>query len=189
VLVCAAGAAIDRGVPWLELELPSYQRVLDLHLDAAFLCIQHAARHMVQQRDGGRIVTITGLAGLYGSVGQPAHATAMAGIYGLTRAAAIELQRHGITVNAVAPVATTRQTAAEPQLQGLADALRPEHVAPAVLFLASELCGDRSGEVVGVAGGRIYRLKMIESKGKFKDGDAPWTAEEIAQYWEALAKI
>jgi NAD(P)-dependent dehydrogenase (short-subunit alcohol dehydrogenase family) len=185
-LVCSAGAALDR--PLLELDLRGWKRVLDVHLDAAFLCIRHAAAHMIERGEGGRIVTVTGLGGLYGAFGQSNHAAAMAGIYGLTRAAAIELQRHGITVNAVAPLAATRLTAAQPQVQGVPE-LSAEHVAPVALFFACELCRARSGEVLGVGGGRVYRLKVVESKGQFKQGDVPWTAEELAEQWEAITKL
>ena len=47
---------------------------------------------------------------------------------------------------------------------------------------------DRTGEVLGAAGGRIHRLRMTESQGQFKEGDAPWTPEEIAEHWSAIAK-
>ena len=123
-----------------------------------------------------------------GARGQANYSAAKAAVFGLTRAAAVELEPHGITVNAVAPVARTRLTSAQPQLEGLAG-LTPEHVAPAALFLASDLCGERSGEVLGVAAGRLYRLKFTESRGQYKDADQPWTAPEIAEHWEALSRF
>ena len=63
-------------------------------------------------------------------------------------------------------------------LQGM-DTLTPDHIAPAALFLASDLCGDRTGHVLAVAGARMYVFKVVESAGKFKDADnGVWTAQE-----------
>jgi len=186
ILVHSAGFALDRSL--LKMDAESWTRVLGVHLDATFLCIREAARHMVARAEGGRIVTTAGLAGLQGAFGQANYAAAMAGIYGLTRAAAVELQKHKITVNGVAPVALTRLTAELPQMQGL-EHLTAEHVAPVALYFASPLCRDRTGEVLGVAGSRLTRLRLVESAGKFKEGHEPWTAEEIAEHWDALCKL
>jgi len=133
-------------------------------------------------------VNTASLAGLIGEGGQACHAAADAAIHALTRTAAIELQRHGVTANLVVPLARTRLTEALPQLAEQ-DALTPEHVAPAYLFLGSELCGDRTGQVVAIAGGRISTLRVQESAGRFKEAaGGPWTAEEIAEQWALLAK-
>ena len=77
------------------------------------------------------------------------HAAAKAGVYGLTRTAAIELQKHRVTVNALAPIAKTRMTEDLPMFQSGMNSLTPDHVAPAALFLASDLCGDRTGHEQG----------------------------------------
>jgi NAD(P)-dependent dehydrogenase (short-subunit alcohol dehydrogenase family) len=186
VLVNNAGVAVERAL--LRLEPAAWQLVLGAQLTATLLCTQAAARAMIRQGDGGRIVNTTGLAGLQGAAGQAAAAAAQAGVYGLTRACAVELQKHRITVNAIAPIAHTRLTEQALHLQGL-DGLTPEHVAPAALFLGSPLCRDRTGEALGVAGGRLSRLRLVEGAGCFKDGPAPWTAEEIAEQWPALGKV
>jgi hypothetical protein len=62
-------------------------------------------------------------------------------------------------------------------------------VAPAALFLASDLCGERTGYVLAVAGSRMYAFKVVETAGKFKDEDAGvWTPAEIADHWDAIVK-
>jgi NAD(P)-dependent dehydrogenase (short-subunit alcohol dehydrogenase family) len=127
------------------------------------------------------------VSGLVGNFGRANDAAAKAAVFGLTRTAAIELQKHRITVNAIAPLAKTRQTEALPMFQGL-DSLTPEHVAPAALFLASDLCADRTGHVLAVSGSRMYAYKVVESRGTFKDDSAIWTAEEIAEHWDALTR-
>jgi NAD(P)-dependent dehydrogenase (short-subunit alcohol dehydrogenase family) len=185
--VLVNNAGIVRHEPLLEATDPSWEAVLAVHLRGTFLCTQAAARRMVEQGGGGRIVNTTCATGLYGAAGQASYAAAKAGVHGLTRAAAIELERHGITVNALAPLARTRLTEDEPSFQGL-DGLSPNHVAPAALFLASDLCADRSGQLLAVAGGRLYGFKLVETRGKLKDRDSPWTAAEIAEHWDAILR-
>ncbi len=113
----------------------------------------------------------------------------VAGIYGLTRTMAIELQKHRITVNALAPIAKTRMTEDLPTFQNV-ETMTPEHIAPAALFLASELCGDKTGHVLAVAGARMYAFKVVESAGKFKDDPGSmWTPQEIAEHWSSIMKV
>ena len=73
------------------------------------------------------------------------------------------------------------------RFQGL-ESLTAEHVAPAALFLASKLCADRTGQVLAVSGSRMYVFKVVEGKGTFKDENAVWTAEEIAEHWDAISR-
>ncbi|HSU39532.1 MAG TPA: SDR family NAD(P)-dependent oxidoreductase [Polyangiaceae bacterium] len=186
ILVNNAGILRDKTL--LKLELADWQAVLDVHLTGSFLCTQAAAVHMKAQQSG-RIVNTTSVSGLLGNFGQSNYAAAKAGIYGLTRTASIELQRYGITVNAVAPIAKTRMTDDLPMFAKIADTLSPEHVAPAHLFLASELCGERTGIVLAVAGARMSVYKVVESAGRFKETDGGvWTAEEIERHFDAIAK-
>jgi NAD(P)-dependent dehydrogenase (short-subunit alcohol dehydrogenase family) len=185
VLVNNAGILRDKTL--LKMTEEMWDAVIGVHLKGTFLCTQAAARQMIAQGEGGRIVNTTSVSGLLGNFGQANYSAAKAGIYGLTRTSAIELQKHGITVNALAPIAKTRLTEDLPMFQGL-DTLRPEHVAPAALYLACSLAGDRTGVVLAVSGARMYLFKVVESAGKFKDANAVWTAEEIAEHWDAIAK-
>jgi NAD(P)-dependent dehydrogenase (short-subunit alcohol dehydrogenase family) len=185
-LVHNAGVLLDRSL--FKMTLPQLDAVLAVDLRGTFLCSQAFARQVVAQGGGGRIVTTTSAVALTGSFGQANHGAAKAGVYGLTRALAVELQKHKITVNAVAPLARTRMTEELPALHGV-DGLTPEHVAPAALFLASGLCGERTGYVLAVAGSRVFSLKLVETQGRFKEADGGvWTAEEISEHWDAIQK-
>jgi len=187
VLVNNAGILRDKSL--LKMDEPMWDAVIAVHLKGTFLCTQAAAKIMVSQGAGGRIVNTTSVSGMMGNFGQANYAAAKAGIYGLTRTAAIELQKHRITVNAIAPIAKTRMTEDLPMFQSGMDSLTPGHIAPAALFLGSDLCADRTGHVLAVAGQQMYIFKVVQSAGKFKDGTDPWSAQEIADHWESIVRL
>jgi NAD(P)-dependent dehydrogenase (short-subunit alcohol dehydrogenase family) len=187
VLVNNAGILRDKS--FLKMEEAMFDVVIAVHLKGTYLCSQFFARQCVAQGGGGRIVNTTSVSGLLGNFGQTNYSAAKAGIYGITRTTAIELQKHRITVNAIAPIAKTRMTEDLPMMQGV-DNMSPEHISPAALFLASDLCGDVTGSVLAVAGGRLYAFKVMESPGKFKDKDnGVWSAQEIKDNWDAINKF
>ncbi|MCL2447509.1 MAG: SDR family NAD(P)-dependent oxidoreductase [Polyangiaceae bacterium] len=186
VLVNNAGILRDKS--FLKMDEPTWDAIVGVHLKSTFLCSQVFARRVVAQGGGGRIVSTTSVSGMLGNFGQANYSAAKAGIYGLTRTMSIELQRHRITVNAIAPIAKTRMTEDLPMFQGV-DTLTPEHIAPAALFLASDLCGDRTGHVLAIAGARVYAFKIVETPGRFKETDGGlWTAREIADAWDGIVK-
>jgi NAD(P)-dependent dehydrogenase (short-subunit alcohol dehydrogenase family) len=187
VLVNNAGILRDKTL--LKMDDAMWDAVIAVHLTGSFLCTQAAATQMRAQGSPGSIINTTSVSGMLGNFGQANYSAAKAGIYGLTRTASIELQRHGIRVNAVAPIAKTRMTEDLPMFEKI-QSMTPEHVAPAHLFLGSELSRDLSGAVVSVAGGKLSIYKVVESAGKFKDSDqGVWTAQEIADHWEVISKV
>jgi NAD(P)-dependent dehydrogenase (short-subunit alcohol dehydrogenase family) len=199
VLVNNAGILRDKS--FLKMDEAMWDAVVAVHLKGTFLCTQAFAKQNISQsrdasrdasRDGGgggRIVNTTSISGMLGNFGQANYAAAKAGIYGFTRTAAIELQKHRMSVNCVAPIAKTRMTEDLPMMQGV-DNMTPDHIAPAALFLASDLCGEVTGSVLAVSGSRMYAYKVMESPGRFKDADdGVWTAQEIKDHWAAIVKM
>jgi NAD(P)-dependent dehydrogenase (short-subunit alcohol dehydrogenase family) len=187
VLVNNAGILRDKS--FLKMDEAMWDAVIDVHLKGTFLCSQVFAKQVVAQGGGGRVVNTTSVSGMLGNFGQANYSAAKAGIYGLTRTMSIELQKHRITVNAIAPIAKTRMTEDLPMFQGV-DSLTPEHIAPSALFLGSDLCADRTGHVLAVAGARVYAFKVVETPGRFKEtSHGVWTAQEIADSWDGIVKV
>jgi len=189
VLVNNAGILRDKTLRKMTDEM--WSAVIEVHLTGTFLCTQIAAAHMTDRGEGGSIINTSSVSGLLGNFGQANYAAAKAGIYGLTRTAAIELKKHRIRVNALAPVAHTRMTEDLPMMQAMANAkeiLAPELVAPAALFLASELASDITGQVLAVEGNRIYLFRMIQTPACLPRSESGWTAQEIRDRWSEISK-
>jgi NAD(P)-dependent dehydrogenase (short-subunit alcohol dehydrogenase family) len=186
ILVNNAGILRDK--TFLKMDEPMWDVVMAVHLKGSFLTSQAFVKRVISQGNGARIVNTTSVSGMMGNFGQSNYAAAKAGVYGLTRTMSIELQKHKITVNALAPIAKTRLTEDLPMFQGV-ETMTAEHISPAALFLASDLCGDRTGHVLAVAGARLYAFKVIETPGKFKDeANGVWSPHEIAEHWDAIVK-
>lgn len=186
ILVNNAGILRDK--TFLKMDEAMWDAVVAVHLKGSFLCSQAFVKQVLAQGTGARIVNTTSVSGMMGNFGQANYAAAKAGIYGLTRTMSIELQKHRITVNALAPIAKTRMTEDLPMFHGV-ETMTPEHISPAALFLASDLCADRTGHVLAVAGARLYAFKVIETPGKFKDeAEGVWSPQEIAENWDAIVK-
>jgi NAD(P)-dependent dehydrogenase (short-subunit alcohol dehydrogenase family) len=186
VMVCNAG--IVGRASLLALGEQIWQPVVATHLSGTLWCLQAAARQLIEQAEGGRIVTTASTAGVLGGLDQCCHAAAVAGVVGLTRAAAVELQRHQITVNALAPVARTRMTGDDEAESSLGAELGPEHVATVALLLASPLCRQRTGLVLAVTGPHLSAYRAVATRGCAKPDLLPWTPAEIDQSWDTICK-
>ncbi|MFN7131372.1 MAG: SDR family NAD(P)-dependent oxidoreductase [Myxococcales bacterium] len=183
ILVNNAGVLRDRS--FLNLSDNDWNLVQDVHLKGTFLCSQVFGRQFKAQGKGGRIINTTSLSGLIGNFGQGNYSAAKAGIYGLTMTCAIEFQRMGVTVNAIAPVALTQMTEKLPMMQGISkDELGPQFISPVAVFLASDQAADITGTIVGVQGGKIFQWKMAQSEGASQD--RPWTPAEIREKWSQI---
>ncbi len=187
VLVNNAGILRDKTL--LKLDEEAFDSVMRVHMKSTFFCTQKFAKHRVSKGGGGRIVNTTSVSGMLGNFGQANYAAAKAAIYGFTRTSSIELQKHRISVNCIAPIAKTRMTEDLPMFANV-DTLTPDHVAPAVLFLASELCGEKTGWVLAAAGARMYAFRVVETAGRFKEETGGvWSPEEISEHWDSIIKL
>jgi NAD(P)-dependent dehydrogenase (short-subunit alcohol dehydrogenase family) len=160
-------AGVIEPVGWLhDTPEQSWDRVIAVNLKGVWVCMRAQLRHMFARR-AGVIVNTSSAAGLVGAPGTSPYTTAKHGVIGLTRTAALEYAPHGIRVNAVAPGTVETPMMAEFSLQQddpFADApvrhghpngrlARPEEIADAVLFLASERSTFATGSTLVVDGG------------------------------------
>ena len=154
-LVNNAGVTDDDLTPSLSDE--AWQTVIDTDLTAAFRLTRRALRPMMRAR-AGRIVNVASVVGLRANPGQPNYAAAKAGLLALTRNAAVEVARRGITINAVAPgwIDTEMTEGVDQALLERVPARRAgtaEEVAACVRFLTSDQAGYVTGAVLSVDGG------------------------------------
>ncbi|GAA3494909.1 SDR family oxidoreductase [Streptomyces prasinosporus] len=175
VLVNNAGTGTM--TPFLDLGLDKVREVLDVDLVGPFLCGQRAARHMIRQGDGGRIVNVTSVHEHQPRVGAAPYCAAKGGLGLLTQVMALELAEHGITVNAVAPgeIATpmTGQEDTDPHTESRPGVPlgRPgdaREVAAVIAFLAGPDSSYVTGASWTVDGGM---LRMGPQAGSHLTGD------------------
>jgi len=172
-------AGISVTAPFAELSAADWERVRRVHLDGTFACAQAAFAAMREAGRGGRIINVTSGAALDRAyAGTAAYAAAKGGVIALTRVIASEGAAHGITCNAVAPLARTRMSAAF--LAGDADDLAPDGLAPLVVYLASAASAAVNGEVFRFRRGRIAVARERSSVDVAPAG-ARWTADEIGR--------
>lgn len=154
-------AGITRDNLLMRMKEDEWDDVINTNLKGVFLCTKAVTRQMMKQR-AGRIINIASVVGVMGNAGQANYTAAKAGVIGLTKTSARELASRNILVNAVAPgFITTEMTDALPEdikeamlsQIPLAKLGKPENVAKAVVFLASDDAEYITGQVLHVDGG------------------------------------
>lgn len=174
--VLVNNAGILGGLSVLEMPVERWNRQIAVNLTGTFLCTKHVARLMVAGRRRGSIVVVVSTAGHQGQAGNIAYSTSKSGLLNFTRAAAMDLARHGIRVNSLTPTATDTDEAAdravawgrprpEPRARGLdfpkmvpmGKLPSPRHYAHAVAFLASDEAEMITGIDLRVDAGAIAK--------------------------------
>lgn len=190
VVVNNAGILRDSFVA--SISESEWDSVIAVHLNGHAAVLHHAAAYWKAQFKAGQPVkaSVVNTASASGTfvvnAGQANYGAAKAGIAALTQVAAQELERYGIRVNAIAPVARTRLTLATPGMgaifaaevpEGEFDLFHPDNIAPVVVYLASDECSI-SGMVFAVQGGAISRLVPMQI-GETTETDGAWEIDDI----------
>jgi NAD(P)-dependent dehydrogenase (short-subunit alcohol dehydrogenase family) len=159
-----ANAGIGGGAPFVDMTLERWRQVMSVNLDGAFLCLQAAARYLVDRGEGGSLVAITSTSAVDGAPGNQAYSASKAGLGAVMRGLAIELARHSIRCNSLMPGWTETDMTAP--LQGWEKFVNntisrtpvrrwglPSDMGPVAVFLADPSLTFHTGDCVVVDGG------------------------------------
>jgi NAD(P)-dependent dehydrogenase (short-subunit alcohol dehydrogenase family) len=188
VLVNNAGILRDRML--VNMTVEEWDAVIKVHLRGTFAPLRHAAAYWRGKSKAGeevdaRIINTTSSSGIYGNPGQGNYGAAKAGIAGLTVIAARELERYGVTVNAVAPAALTRMTENLMPKGSGRPAADPDDIAPLVVWLASAEARPITGRVFNVRAGVISVAEGWHA-GPGVDKGSRWDPAELGAIIPAL---
>ncbi|MBW1870881.1 MAG: SDR family NAD(P)-dependent oxidoreductase [Deltaproteobacteria bacterium] len=185
ILINNAGILRDKTLA--KMEPAAWDSVLAVHLVGAYNVTRPALQKM-KETNYGRIIMTTSAAGLFGNFGQTNYSAAKLGLVGFMNTLKLESEKYNVLVNTVAPVAATRLTE-ELLPPDLTDKLKPEFIAPLVLFLSSEQC-PTSGGIYNAGMGHFSRAAIVTGPGVVvgKDGQVP-EPEAVAASMSAICSI
>jgi NAD(P)-dependent dehydrogenase (short-subunit alcohol dehydrogenase family) len=187
ILVNNAGILRDRML--VNMDETEWDAVIGVHLKGHFAPTHHAAAYWRELSKSGerlraRVINTSSPSGVFGNVGQANYGAAKAGIVGFTLIAAQELQRYGVTVNAIAPNARTRMTEAAfgamPAPDEGFDPFDPANNSPIVVALCADEAQDITGQVFYVYGGVVNMLRGWEA-GELFASDERWDPDALLE--------
>ena len=192
VLVNNAGILRDRMIYNMSDE--EFEAVIKVHIYGHFFCTRAACVLFRQQRSG-RIINTASTSGL-GNRGQSNYAIAKEGIVGLTRTVALEMGRYGVTCNAIRPNAGTRMTMSDDMKQAAArtgnvgmlkmmEMMKPDDIAPLVVWLASDAAANVNGRTFFVQTGRIA---LYSEPAQIKNISKPGVGFTIDEVFDLVPK-
>ena len=179
--ILIANAGILRDKSFKNMTDDMWDVVLDVHLRGTYLTTKVAFDQMLEQGTGGRIIMTSSTSGLLGNFGQTNYGAAKAGIAGFMRCLWLEGVKYGITVNVLAPTATSRLTT-DILPEEIQENFPPEAVSPAVVWLCTDEAKDISGRQWLVAGNNVSLLSWQLTPIAQTSADAePWAVADIGE--------
>ena len=179
--ILIANAGILRDKSFKNMTDDMWDEVLDVHLRGTYLTTKVAFDQMLEQGTGGRIIMTSSTSGLLGNFGQTNYGAAKAGTAGFMRCLWLEGVKYGITVNVLAPTATSRLTT-DILPEEIQENFPPEAVSPAVVWLCTDEAKDISGRQWLVAGNNVSLLSWQLTPIAQASADAePWAVADIGE--------
>jgi NAD(P)-dependent dehydrogenase (short-subunit alcohol dehydrogenase family) len=191
ILVNAAANWICK--PTIDHTEADWDSIMGVHLKGLFGCTRAALKEMIKQKSGGRIINFTSSAAFTADLGPGptiAYCTAKAGVAGFTNALSLEVEKYGITVNAISPVALTTLFPENRMIGGI-KVVGPEFVTPIIVFLATNEAKNITGQFIFSSAGDIRMLAL-----PFQEPEAPycvhkdgkWTVDELIEVVPKLVR-
>ena len=192
IVVTCAGILRDRMI--FNMSEEEWDDVIAVHLKGTFTVVKNACILMRQQRSG-RIITFSSESGLVGNSGQANYGAAKSGIAGFTKVVAKDMGRYGVTVNSIAPRASTRMIADIPDsaseirarsgvasISGEQDLpnLDPDHIAPFVCYLATDFAENINGQIFLVHGESISLMSQPRPQKSIYEPAGTWDLEKLS---------
>ena len=192
IVVTCAGILRDRMI--FNMSEEEWDDVIAVHLKGTFTVVKNASILFRQQRSG-RIITFSSESGLMGNSGQANYGAAKSGIAGFTKVVAKDMGRYGVTVNSIAPRASTRMIADIPgsaaeirarsgvaPIAGEEDlaSLDPDHIAPFVAYLASDFADNVNGQIFLVYGDTISLVSQPRPERAIYEPSGTWDIEKLS---------
>jgi len=185
ILINNAGILRDKSFTKMEEE--NWDSVVGVHLKGAY-CVTKPAFENMRANGYGRIIMTTSGAGLFGNFGQSNYAAAKMGLIGLTNVLKLEGAKYNVKTNVIVPVAASRLTedVLPPQFF---EKMKPDFIAPAVLYLCSEQCQD-SGMIINATLGYFSRTAIMTGPGVIiGDGTKVPSPEEFMENWDKIKSL
>ncbi|XP_044517938.1 peroxisomal multifunctional enzyme type 2 [Gracilinanus agilis] len=182
IVINNAGILRDRS--FVRISDEDWDIIHKVHLRGSFQVTRAAWDHMKKQKFG-RIIMTSSASGIYGNFGQANYSAAKLGLVGLSNTLAIEGRKFNIHCNTIAPTAGSRMTESI-MPQDLVDALKPDYVAPLVLWLCHESC-EENGGLFEVGAGWIGKLRWERTLGAIvRQKNQPMSPEAVKANWRKI---